>query len=203
MWCHWWRQFYRIMTNLGIQWTVDAKQMFRPESPILQWRHNERDGVSNLDRLLKNLFGRRSKKTSKLRVTGLCEGNSPVTVEFPAQRASNSENVSIWWRHYEHCAINIDNILTIWRRCLPTNIAVVHIGHSFQESRPVRWGKPTPQAHGGHRNINMSSYSIAKEKAVSPPCFMVIIGMPYVTRRNLFLHNCLGDVIGSLTVSMV
>ena len=42
---------------------------------------------------------RRSKKTSKPRVTGLCEGNSPVTGEFPAQRASNTENVSIWWRH--------------------------------------------------------------------------------------------------------
>ena len=26
------------------------------------------------------------KKTSKLRVTGLCEGNSPVTVEFTAQK---------------------------------------------------------------------------------------------------------------------
>ena len=43
---------------------------------------------------------RRSKKTSKLRVTGLCEGNSPVTCEFPAQRASNAENISIWWRHH-------------------------------------------------------------------------------------------------------
>ena len=42
-----------------------------------------------------------SKKTSKLRVTGLCEGNSSVTGEFPAQRASNAENVSIWWRHQE------------------------------------------------------------------------------------------------------
>ena len=42
----------------------------------------------------------RSKKTSKLRVTGLCAGNSPVTGEFPAQRASNAENVSIWWRHH-------------------------------------------------------------------------------------------------------
>ena len=27
-------------------------------------------------------------------------GNSPVTGEFPAQRASNAENVSIWWRHH-------------------------------------------------------------------------------------------------------
>ena len=31
------------------------------------------------------------KKTSKLRVTSLCEGNSPVTGEFPAQRASNGK----------------------------------------------------------------------------------------------------------------
>ena len=33
----------------------------------------------------------RSKKTSKLRATGLFEGNSPVTSEFPAQRASHAE----------------------------------------------------------------------------------------------------------------
>ena len=33
----------------------------------------------------------KSKKTSKLRVTGLCERNSPVTSEFPTQRASNGE----------------------------------------------------------------------------------------------------------------
>ena len=69
----------------------------------LQWRHNERDGVSNhrcLDGLLNRLFRRRSKKTSKLRVTGLCERNSPVTGEFPSQRVSSTENVSIWWRHH-------------------------------------------------------------------------------------------------------
>ena len=41
-----------------------------------------------------------SKKTSKLRDTGLCAGNSPVTGEFPAQMASNAEIVSIWWRHH-------------------------------------------------------------------------------------------------------
>ena len=34
-------------------------------------------------------------------VTGLCVGNSPVTGHFPAQMASNAENVSIWWpNHY-------------------------------------------------------------------------------------------------------
>ena len=71
----------------------------------LQWRHNGLDGGSNhrrLDCLLNRLFRRRSKKISKLRVTGLCDGNSPVTSEFPAQRASNAENVSNWWRHHAH-----------------------------------------------------------------------------------------------------
>ena len=33
-------------------------------------------------------------------ITGLCEGNSPVTGEFPSQRASNADNVSHWWRHH-------------------------------------------------------------------------------------------------------
>ena len=69
----------------------------------LRWRHNELDGVSDHqphDCLLNRLFGRRSKRTSKLRVTGLCAGNSPGTGEFSAQMASNAENVSIWWRHH-------------------------------------------------------------------------------------------------------
>ena len=35
-------------------------------------------------------------KHQKLRVTGLCAGNSPGTGEFPAQMDSNAENVSIW-----------------------------------------------------------------------------------------------------------
>ena len=69
----------------------------------LYWRHNGCDSVSNHqpdDCLLDCLFRRRSKKTSKLRVTGLCVGNWPGTGEFPAQMASNAENVSIWWRHH-------------------------------------------------------------------------------------------------------
>ena len=69
----------------------------------LGWRHNGHDGVSNHQPhhcLLNRLFGCRSKKTSKLRVIGLRAGNSPGTGEFPAQLASNAENVSIWWRHH-------------------------------------------------------------------------------------------------------
>ena len=71
----------------------------------LLWRHNGHDCVQitslTIDCLLNCLFGRRSKKTSKLRVTGLCVRNSPGTGEFPAQMASNAENASIWWRHHE------------------------------------------------------------------------------------------------------
>ena len=48
-------------------------------------------------------FRHRSKKTSKLYVTGHCEGNSPMTGEFPAQRANNAETVSIRWRHHGLC----------------------------------------------------------------------------------------------------
>ena len=77
----------------------------RKGNPILslRWRHNEHDGVSNHQPhgcLLNRLFRRRLKKTSKLRVTGFCVGNSPGTGEFPAQRASYAENVPIWWRHH-------------------------------------------------------------------------------------------------------
>ena len=63
MWCH--------------QWHIAI---------ALQWRHNRCHGISNHQPhayLLNRLFRRRSKKTSKLRVTGLCAGNSTVTGEFP------------------------------------------------------------------------------------------------------------------------
>ena len=81
---------------------VDIRALWSP-GVSLRWRHNGRDSVFNHQPhncLLNRLFRRRSKKTSKLRVTGLCVGNSPGTGEFPAQMASNAENVSIWWRHH-------------------------------------------------------------------------------------------------------
>ena len=85
-----WRWRTPVCVYVNLAWT-------------LQWRHNGRDGISNHqphDCLLNRLFRCRSKKTSKLRVTGLCAGNSPVTGEFPAQMASNAKNASIWWRHH-------------------------------------------------------------------------------------------------------
>ena len=84
-------------------WIWTGRQALGPshyEDP-LRWRHNGRNNVSNHqphDCFLNRLSKRRSKETSKFPVTGLCAGNSPVTGEFPAQRATNAENSSMWWR---------------------------------------------------------------------------------------------------------
>ena len=70
----------------------------------LQWRYDERYGVSNherLDYLLNYLFKYITMKTRKLCVTGLSEGNLLVTGGFPLQRASDAENASIWWHHHD------------------------------------------------------------------------------------------------------
>ena len=106
------------------------------------------EGVSNHqphDCLLKRLFRRRSKETSKLCGTGLCVGNSPVTGEFPAQRASNAEDISIWWRHHvfdEH----ICNNLIPWSLALPGSllrsiflIFEMWLGHGWLITSNLLW----------------------------------------------------------------
>ena len=56
-----------------------------------------------------------TKKTSKLHVTGLYEGNPQVTGGFPSQRTSYAENVSIWWCYHEYlsvlCTANMNHLL--------------------------------------------------------------------------------------------
>ena len=73
----------------------------------LQWRHNGHDGVSNHQPhhcLLNHLFGRRSKKTLKLCVTGLCAGihRGPVNSlhKWPVTRKmSPFDDIMIKWTH--------------------------------------------------------------------------------------------------------
>ena len=58
--------------------------------------------ITSLTIVYSNINSRhRSKKTSKLHITDLCVGYSQMTSQFPTQRASNMENVSIWWCHHE------------------------------------------------------------------------------------------------------
>ena len=85
---------------------------------LIQWRHYGPDGVSNHRPhgcLINRVFGRRSNKTSKICVTGLCAGN---TGEFRAQMASYAENVSIWWRHHVNWCLMERNLLTSMYVCL-------------------------------------------------------------------------------------
>ena len=66
--------------------TTQLPQTHSHGSVSLQWRHNGRDSVSNQQPyycLVNRLFRRISKKTSKLRVIGLCVGNSPGPVNSP------------------------------------------------------------------------------------------------------------------------
>ena len=95
--------FWSIPSDFFL-WKCPQINGMGPYWKSLQWRHDERHGVSNhwcLDCLLNRFFRRRLNKTSTFRVTGLSAGNSPVTGKFPTQRANNAENVSIWRLHHE------------------------------------------------------------------------------------------------------
>ena len=95
---------YSVSSSGVLSTHIEASTKWWYFGDTLQWRHSDCHGVSNHQRLgclLNRLFRCRSNKTSELHITGLCEGNPPVTGGFPSQRASNVENVSIWWRHHE------------------------------------------------------------------------------------------------------
>ena len=69
------------------------------KSETLQWRHNDRDGVSNHPPH-HWLFNRRSKKTPKLCVTGLVSGIHRRPVNSPHKGPVTWK--MFWWRHHEH-----------------------------------------------------------------------------------------------------
>ena len=159
----------------------------------LPWRHNGRDGGSNHQPhhcLLNRLFGRWSKKTSKLRITdrcagkgwvlltphfddvitgamasqvtsltivystvysdaakkktpklrvpGICAGNSPGTGVFPAHMASNAEIVSIWWRHHR--------------------VRILAQPNEDNQPIPIPTRNPLPKHRGRVTMVNLSCY---------------------------------------------
>ena len=120
----------------------------------LQWRHNGCDGVPNHqphDCLLNRLFRHRSKKTSKIRVTGLCAGNSTVT-----QRASYAEKSlsTVYPNKYAHglvvpCFVVVmqsfiinshEVFIHIHQGCFAGTGAIVRLPQC-QWSKPDRYGK--------------------------------------------------------------
>ena len=95
----------------------------------LQWRHNGCDSVSNHhppDCLLNRWFRRRSKRTSKLRVTGLCAGNSPGVGEFPAQLASNASKAFV--RGLHRWPVNSPPEWPVTRKMFPFDDVIMFTG---------------------------------------------------------------------------
>ena len=108
-------KYYMCSKHLG-----QLSLTHRNSNMSLEWLHNGRDDVTDLQPnhcLLNRLFRRRSTKSSKLRITGLCVGNLPVTGEFPAQLTSNAKmfpfddviileySFSVWVPIYHQCII--------------------------------------------------------------------------------------------------
>ena len=89
----------------------------------LQGCHN--DGISNhwhLDCYLNCLLRHRSKKTSKLRIIGLRDRNSPVTGEFPTQTCSISNEHGKSYKCYvngllQDCGNCSANVLQLPQSC--------------------------------------------------------------------------------------
>ena len=155
------------LSDIGIYVNFQYKKIIfwchKPFSDVtLQWRYIERNGVSNHRRpgcLLKRLFRRRSKKTSKLRITGLCEDFliSEITIFWYQQIFSNriTEIQKMLFRY-----LKIDITGPIWR-CItsvakkigPLKTKHLHLHHitwsqaqvlcpyiaTIQNLKPVTW----------------------------------------------------------------
>ena len=148
--------FLRRSTSLNYIRHSDDKN----QEVTLLWRQNGRGSVSNHqphDCSLNRLFRRRSKKTSTLRITGLCAGNSPGTVEFTTQMASNAENLSIWWCQHEH-SYSFDRMLN--DSC---NFNVLNTGF-FLWSLSSGWNTSTDRGKKYH-----TRYDLGQTYILNPP----------------------------------
>ena len=96
--------YFMLVRYIDASFTFARYPCFAKYNAIsLHWCHNERHGVPNHQHLVclhNRLSGRTPKKTSKLLVTDLCEGNPPVTGGFPSKTASNAKNISVWWPYH-------------------------------------------------------------------------------------------------------
>ena len=96
----------------------------------LLWCHNDNDSVSNHQPhgcLLNPLFRRRSKKTSKLHVTGLCVGNSPGPVNSPhkgpvTRKMFRFDDVIMHTKIHLYVYIYV---LILWEPCLSSFLCIL------------------------------------------------------------------------------
>ena len=137
----------------------------RPISKVadtLQWRHNGHDGVSNHQPhhcLLNRLFGYRSKKTSKLRVTGLCTVNSPGTGEFPPVTRKLfpfDDVIMIWSQHFKSILFKENVGILPEFHYISFHMELFNIGLS-NDLVPSRWHAITSVNDGTIRRLHLAS----------------------------------------------
>ena len=88
----------RLVHSRSVKYIAGNGQVFRCWNR-LSWDNHFCNSMNF--RLAQLLVQAQIKENTNLRVTCLCVGNPPVTGEFLAQRASSTDNVSLWWRHYD------------------------------------------------------------------------------------------------------
>ena len=101
-----------------------------PTKFTLQWRHNGLDGVSNHqthDCLLSRIFGLRSKKTSKLRVTGLCGAVCPMVILKKVLHVSLSQTLCTKMEYSTHIA-SVPKGCLFWVNC-----------YIFRKQKVINW----------------------------------------------------------------
>ena len=83
-------------------------------------------------------------------------GNSPVTVEFPAQRASNAENISIWWRNrvLPHLLAMLEQPTSWHLQCF----GLLHVIYFSSQDDVINW-KHLCGEFTGHRWIPLTKAS--------------------------------------------
>ena len=113
-------------------------------------------------------------------------GNSTVTGEFPAQKTSNEENVSIWWRHHvETCLFNaISN--NSWHDAPQSFLSV------FQPPQPLEtWQGTLNCQQPGPSCPQISYYSQTSPDKISEDCLTLNIYVPYLvsTTRSVLARS--------------
>ena len=122
-----WPKFYSVKKHNYCALSVTYCAVTNYPAHTLHWRHHEHDGVSPLAtrQFTQPFIQAQMKENIKVRITGLCEGNSPVTGD------SNAENVSIWWRHHDfpYCLL----ACSVFRLLLPYTKGVPCVALSTTE----------------------------------------------------------------------
>ena len=157
---------------------------------------------SPTSRLLTVCSGADQKKTSKFCVTGLCEGNSLVIGEFPAQRASNAGNVKHWCvimhRGHELIRIGMEALTRSKQVSIPSTIFMMTSsnGNIFRVTGPL-CGEFTGDHKGQWRGVLIFSLIYARIKGLSKQSWSWWFETP---SRSLWRHRNVVQILNLMKI---